>query len=73
MSTPSLRVLPFQIRFQSLFHDGRAMAFPCDSQGRVPLDALSDRARHNYLFARAMVGREFATPRVMPSEPALTH
>jgi hypothetical protein len=33
----------------------------------VPLDSLPQRARNNYLFARAMVGREFALPQVMPA------
>lgn len=55
---------PYEVRFQSLFDSGRALAFPCDEQGRVDLDALSDRARHNYLYARAVVGREFAAPSV---------
>ena len=55
----------FQIRFQSLFNEGRGLAFPCDVAGRVDLDALSERGRNNYLFARAMVGREFATPSVL--------
>ena len=58
----------FQIRFESLFHEGRALAFPCDREGHVDLDALTDRARGNYLFARAMVGREYATPSVMPQD-----
>jgi hypothetical protein len=58
----------FELRFRSLFNEGRALTFPCDSQGRVELDALSDRARQNYLYARAVVGREFATPAVLPSE-----
>jgi len=31
----------------------------------VELDALSERARSNYLYARAVVGREFATPAVV--------
>ena len=57
-----------QIRFQSLHHEGRALAFPCDAQGRVYLDGLSERARQNYLFARAVVGREFAYPAVLPNE-----
>jgi hypothetical protein len=48
--------------FRSLFDSGRGYAFPCDAQGRVDLDALSDQARSNYLFARAMVGRELAAP-----------
>ncbi|MBK1616149.1 hypothetical protein CKO44_22085 [Rubrivivax gelatinosus] len=55
----------FQLRFQSLFQQGRALAFPCDAQGHVPMDDLSERARCNYLYARAVVGREFATPSVV--------
>lgn len=56
----------FVIRFQSLFNEGRALCFPCDAQGHVDLDQLSDRARENYLYARAVVGREFAHPLVQP-------
>lgn len=52
----------FELRFRSLFNEGRGLAFPCDAGGQVDLDALSERGRNNYLFARAMVGREFATP-----------
>lgn len=55
----------FVLRFESLFHTGRALAFPCDAGGRVSLDALSERARNNYLYARAVVGREFAVPAVL--------
>jgi hypothetical protein len=55
----------YQLRFQSLFQEGRACAFPCDSKGCVDLDALSERARINYLYARTVIGREFATPAVM--------
>jgi len=55
-----------EIRYQSLFHAGRYLAFPCDSDGHVPLDALSERARENYLYARAVVGREYAYPSVVP-------
>jgi hypothetical protein len=56
----------FQIQFTSLFSEGRAFAFPCDEQGHVVMDSLSERARKNYLFARAMVGRDYAVPRVCP-------
>ena len=59
----------FEIRFQSLFNQGRALAFPCDSTGMVNLDAMSEKARNNYLFARGMIGREFAMPFVQPLEP----
>jgi hypothetical protein len=59
--TPAPR---FALWFRSLFQEGRALAFPCDAEGRVDMDALSDRARSNYLFARTAVGREFAAPAV---------
>ncbi|GAB1390626.1 MAG: hypothetical protein AMXMBFR78_16880 [Rubrivivax sp.] len=55
----------FQLRFDSLFHEGRALAFPCDGVGRVRIDGLSARARDNYFYARAVVGREYAQPRVV--------
>lgn len=54
-----------QLRFESLFNQGRALAFPCDERGQVELDALTERARRNYLYARAVVGREFAMPTVV--------
>ena len=56
----------FELRFQSLFDPGRGFAFPCDPKGLVDLDQLSDRARNNYLFARAVVGRELTLPAVRP-------
>ena len=52
----------FELRFQSLFDSGRGYAFPCGPTGEVDLDGLSERARSNYLYARAMVGRELAFP-----------
>ena len=57
----------YELRFRSLFDEGRALAFPCDEQGYVDLDALSPRALHNYYYARAVVGREFFMPAVLPT------
>ena len=54
----------YELRFQSLFDTGRAYCFACDARGEVNLDALSDRARLNYLYVRSVIGREFATPQV---------
>ena len=54
----------FEIRFASLFVEGRGFAFPCDGRGHVDLDALSERARNNDLYARAMIGRENGLPGV---------
>jgi hypothetical protein len=56
----------YELRFQSLFNSGRGFAFPCDPHGRVDLDQLSEQARNNYFYARAVVGREFAVPAVQP-------
>ncbi len=53
-----------QLRFRSLFDQGRGFAFPCDASGQVDLDAMSEPARNNYFYARAMVGRELAVPAV---------
>jgi hypothetical protein len=57
----------FELRFQSLFNEGRGLAFPCDAAGHVELDALSERARTNYFYARTVIGREFACPAVQPA------
>jgi hypothetical protein len=54
----------FHLRFRSLFDAGRGYAFPCDPRGEVNMEHLSERARNNYLYARAMVGRELTVPAV---------
>lgn len=63
-ATTDGRRVGYVLRFQSLFDEGRAYAFPCDEQGHVDLDALSEKARNNYLYARAVIGREVAMPAV---------
>jgi hypothetical protein len=55
----------FELRFRSLFDEGRGYSFPCDAAGEVDLDALSERARNNFFFAHSVIGREFATPAVL--------
>jgi hypothetical protein len=54
----------FELHFQSLFREGRGYVFPCDAGGHVDLDAMSDRLRANYLFARTLIGRDFSAPAV---------
>jgi hypothetical protein len=63
MNTPTAGIeQSFEIRFTNLYDAARAYSFPCDAQGHVDLDALSEQARENYLFARAMVGRDYSLP-----------
>ena len=52
----------FELRFRPLVCERGMLAFPCDPRGRVDLNAVSDRTKNDYLFAREMVGREYAVP-----------
>lgn len=56
----------FELRLRSLFHEGRALAFPCDAGGQVDIETLSPRARENFMRAIAAVGRDYALPAVEP-------
>lgn len=71
-TTKPIEAAPSQclLRFRSLFQQGRGFSFPCDPAGRVDLDGLSDRARNNYLYCRAMVGRELELPTVEDAQAA---
>lgn len=55
----------FELRYRSVSPHRCGFAFPCDERGRVSLDELSDLARDNYLYARAMVGRDLLLPQVL--------
>jgi hypothetical protein len=65
--TPTTLSNEFQLCFRSLFDSGRGFAFPCDPKGCVDLDGMSEKARNNYFYARAMVGRELSVPAVVPA------
>ena len=58
----------YELRFRSLFNEGRGYAFPCDAQGHVDMDLLGERVLDNYLYARSVIGRDFATPAVRESQ-----
>lgn len=55
--------------FRPLFPRGRGFEFHCDLQGHVDLDNMSERARNNYFYARAMIGRELAYPSIRREPP----
>ena len=52
----------FQLCFRPLTDSGRSFRFPCDAVGRVDLDDMSERARNNYFYARAMMAGASAPP-----------
>jgi hypothetical protein len=54
----------YELRFRSLSAEGSVRAFPCDAEGHVDIDALSERTRIEYFYARTVIGREFALPAV---------
>lgn len=62
VTSPAVLLPLFEVRFMSLYLQGRGLAFPCDARGHVDLDGLSERARNNYLYARAMIGRDNSAP-----------
>jgi hypothetical protein len=57
-------VTGFELRFDPLARTGQTLVFPCDAKGQVDMNALSSRALCDYLFARALIGREFGRPAV---------
>lgn len=66
MQAPVVAAQHYALRFNSLFDPGRALSFPCDADGHVDLDSLSDASRQNYLAARALMGRDYSFPAVVP-------
>lgn len=56
------RAWRYELRFMPLFDAGRGYVFPCDADGNVDIDRLTDRARANYFYARTTVGRNFRLP-----------
>ncbi|WP_238446644.1 hypothetical protein [Azohydromonas australica] len=60
--SPSRKDRSYQLRFNALDEGGRALVFPCDAKGQVDIDSLSESARNDYFFARAVVGGEFTRP-----------
>jgi hypothetical protein len=65
LSKDSSPAVQYELRFQSLSNAGRGYVFPCDADGNVDIDALSNKARMNYLHARTMVGRDLSCPAVI--------
>lgn len=49
-----------ELRFLPRGRDRRCMTFPCNAAGHVEIDRLSERERTDYLFARALRGRDYS-------------
>jgi hypothetical protein len=64
-STPVCAECRFKLYFAAACPGGHDYAFPCDQHGRVDLDALPERERTEYFFARALIGRDVARPVVV--------
>jgi hypothetical protein len=64
LSTSQTQRAAFELHFRSLYHEGRGYTFPCDAEGHVDLDAMSERLRTNYLYVRALMGRDYSAPAV---------
>jgi hypothetical protein len=63
--------MDYELRFQSLRDRREVLAFPCDESGRADMDTMDAVTRDRYLYARALVGSDYAVPRVERLEPAM--
>jgi hypothetical protein len=63
-ATDTVERADYELCFQSVSGAGRGYAFPCDAKGGVDMDHLSDNARNDYLYARALMGRYLLEPSV---------
>jgi hypothetical protein len=68
---PAEPELTHLLHFEPLTYQGAGLDIPCDRQGRVGLDALGDKLRNDYFFARALIGRLFDKPTVKQALPAM--
>jgi hypothetical protein len=65
IQTDALATSNFEVRFNALSQYGAVRRFACDNCGRVDLDSLSSQDKREYLYARAMIGLEYAYPVVV--------
>jgi hypothetical protein len=56
------------LHYGALRAGGCGLDFPCDMHGHVDLDSLSEAARNDYFYARAVVGREYTRPSVQTND-----
>lgn len=54
-----------ELRFLPRFGDQRRLVFPCNTAGHVEIDKLGEHERVDYLFARALRGRDCSVEIVM--------
>jgi hypothetical protein len=59
------------VHFEPLSAQSAEFDISCDPRRRVGLDALGDRLRNDYFFARALIGRLFARPTVRQALPLM--
>lgn len=64
-SQPATRPARYALRFQSRSQPRRTLLFPCDARGQVELDGLSRPALRDDLYARVVMGRELAMPKLL--------
>jgi hypothetical protein len=65
---PAPRLARAELRFVHRANDLKSLAFPCDAAGRVDLDTLDEHKRNQYLFARVLMGRDYALPVLAPCD-----
>ena len=59
---PAAGLASTELRFVHREDDLKSLAFPCNAAGHVDLDTLDEHKRNQYLFARVLMGRDYAFP-----------
>jgi hypothetical protein len=68
-----VRETPYELRFNKRIDNECVYKFVCDVKGHVDMNALTDRALNNYLFARAVSGNQLLAPVVTKVYPSGRH
>ncbi len=55
----------YELCFRPLSHNSQGYSFPCDANGQVNLDNMSEPSRNAYFFARVVIGHQLAAPEVV--------
>ncbi len=56
----------YALRFNDLHREGHGYSFPCDAQGNVDTEAMTEGMYRSYLYVLKRIGLDYATGQVIP-------
>ena len=58
----------FYLIFSSVYDPGHRFAFPCNKEGEVNLNEITESMKLSYYYCKTLVGREFTHPEIVENE-----